>query len=141
AVILVITSDRGLCGALNANTLRATTRYVVRNHAGRARYVTIGRRGRDFLVRYSRDVLAEVSDLPDRPGIAPILPVVRAALDEFDEGRADTVLLAYARWISTLRQEPVVRTLVPVDVPDRSPGPSADYLYEPDPESVLDALL
>jgi F-type H+-transporting ATPase subunit gamma len=142
ALVIVITSDIGLCGALNANTLRAVNRHVNQEFGGKARYVTIGRKGRDFLLRYGRELVADVSGLPDRPGVKAILPAVRAALDEFDEGRADTVLLAYARWVSTLRQEPVVRPLVPVEVPDGRPeGAGADYLYEPDPENVLDNLV
>jgi len=141
AVVLMITADRGLCGPLNSNTIRAVTRYVNEHHRGQARYVTIGRKGRDFLIRYRRQVVADVSGLPDRPGIGPVLPAIHAALEEYDEGRADTVVLAYAKWISTLRQEPVVRPLLPIDIPERRGGPSADYLYEPGPEEVLDALL
>src|ERR1700738_526198 len=87
ALVLLITADRGLCGALNANTLRAATRYVNQHHHGQARYVTIGRKGRDFLARYRREIVAEVSGLPDRPGIGVVLPVIRAALDEYDQGR------------------------------------------------------
>lgn len=121
-LVVMVTADRGLCGALNANTLRAVTRYVNEHHRGQARYVTIGRRGRDFLARYRREIVAEVSGLRDRPGIAAILPVIRAALDEYDEGRADTVLLAYERWVSTLRQEPELRTLLPIELPEASPG-------------------
>jgi F-type H+-transporting ATPase subunit gamma len=141
AMVVLITADRGLCGALNANTLRTTNRYVNQHHRGQARYVTIGRKGRDFLARYRRDIVAEVSGLPDRPGIGVVLPVIRAALDEYDEGRVDTVLLAYARWVSTLRQEPEVTTLLPIELPESREGPTNDYIYEPEPESVLDALL
>jgi len=141
AVVLMVTADRGLCGALNANTIRAVTRHVNESHRGQARYVTIGRKGRDFLIRYGREVIADVSGLPDRPGIGPILPAIHAALEEYDQGRADTVVLSYARWVSTLRQEPVVRTLLPLEIPDRREGPNPDYLYEPGPEEVLDALL
>jgi F-type H+-transporting ATPase subunit gamma len=141
ALVIIVTADRGLCGALNANTIRAVVRHVNEHHRGQARYVTIGRKGRDFLVRYRRDVVADVSGLPDRPGIAPILPGVRAALAEYEEERVDTVLLGYAKWVSTLRQEPVVRTLLPIEVPNVREGPNTDYLYEPGPEEVLDALL
>jgi F-type H+-transporting ATPase subunit gamma len=141
ALMIVVTADRGLCGALNSNTLRAATRYVNEHHPGQARYATIGRKGRDFLARYRREIVAEVSRLPDRPGIAPILSLVRAALDEYDEGRVDTVLLAYARWVSTLRQDAEVRTLLPVTLPEEREGPANDYIYEPEPEAVLDALL
>jgi F-type H+-transporting ATPase subunit gamma len=143
AVMVLVTADRGLCGALNANTLRAANRYVTERHRGHARYVTIGRKGRDFLLRYRREVLAEVSGLPDRPGIGPILSTLHVALEEYEQGRADTVLLAYARWVSTLRQEAVVRVLLPIEIPERpaGSGPANDYIYEPEPEKVLDALL
>jgi F-type H+-transporting ATPase subunit gamma len=143
AVVIVVTTDKGLCGALNANTLRAVTRYVNQNHRGQARYVTVGRKGRDFLLRFRREVVADVSGIPDRPGIGEILPAIAAAMDEYNEGRADTLLLAFERWVSTLRQEPVVRTLLPFDLPEREEGggPTTDYIYEPDPETVLDALL
>ncbi|HEY4027088.1 MAG TPA: ATP synthase F1 subunit gamma [Candidatus Dormibacteraeota bacterium] len=141
ALVILVTADRGLCGALNANTIRAAVQHVNREHRGQARYVTIGRKGRDFLVRYRRDIVADASGLPDRPGIAPILPAIHAALEEYEEARIDTIVLAYARWVSTLRQEPVVRTLLPVEIPHVHEGPSTDYIYEPGPEAVLDALL
>lgn len=141
ALVIMVTADRGLCGALNSNTLRAVNRHVLQHHGGKARYVTIGRKGRDFLARYRREIVAEVSGLTDRPGIGPVLAVVRAALDEYNEGRADTVLLAYARWVSTLRQDPEVRTLLPITLPEERDGTANDYIYEPEPEAVLDALL
>ena len=143
ALVILVTSDKGLAGALNSNTLRAVNRYVNQHHHGQARYVTIGRKGRDFMARYRREIVADSSGLKDRPGIAAVLPAISAAMHEFNEGRADTILLAYARWISTLRQEAVVRTLLPFEIPEREEGaaPGADYIYEPDPESVLDALL
>jgi F-type H+-transporting ATPase subunit gamma len=142
ALVIVVTADRGLCGALNANTLRAVNRHVIQNYRGRARYVTIGRKGRDFLTRYRRDIVADASGLGDQPRVTAILPAVSAALQEYDEGRVDTVLLAYARWVSTLRQEPEVQTLLPIEIPEAEPGwTAADYIYEPGPEEVLDALL
>ncbi len=142
AVVILITSDRGMCGALNTNTIRAANRYVTQRHGGHGRYVTLGRKGRDFLIRFRREVIADASGLGDRPGIGAILPAVHVALQAYEDGEADTVLLAYARWVSTLRQEATVRTLLPVVIPEpeerRTP---ADYIYEPEPEAVLDALL
>ena len=141
-LVIVVTADRGLCGPLNANTLRAVNRYVTQQHRGQAKYVTIGRKGRDFLARFRREIVADASGLGDRPGVARILPAVAAALEEYDEDRVDSILLSYARWVSTLRQEPVIETLLPVDVPEAEPGRiTPDYIYEPDPEKVLDALL
>jgi F-type H+-transporting ATPase subunit gamma len=143
AVMILVTADRGLCGALNTNTLREANRYVNENTPDHPKWVTIGRKGRDFMIRYGRDVIADASGLPDRPSINTILPAINIALTEYMEGRADTVLLAYARWVSTLRQEAVVRPLVPVEIPEREPGapPAADYIYEPGPEEVLGELL
>jgi len=143
ALFIVVTADRGLCGALNTNTIRAVNRYANQHYRGQARYVTIGRKGRDFLARYRRDIVADASGLKDRPGEAAILPAVRAALDEYEEERIDTVLLGFARYVSTLRQEAVVRTLLPIAIPEREEGAgqAADYIYEPGPEEVLDQLL
>ncbi|MDQ6720697.1 MAG: ATP synthase F1 subunit gamma [Candidatus Dormibacteraeota bacterium] len=142
AVVVLVTSDTGLCGALNTNTFRAVNRHVNEEFGGRAGFVSIGRKGRDFTARMRRDLLADASGLGDRPAMADVLAVVRVALEEYEKGAADTVILAYARWISTLRQEPVVRTLIPVDLPEREgPSPGGDYIYEPSPEGVLDALL
>src|SRR5712691_11185035 len=103
----------------------------------------VRREGLDFLLRCRRNVIADASGLPDRPSIAGILSSVAVALDEYTKGDVDAVLLCYAKWVSTLRQEPVVRTLIPAEIPEREKdaGPRADYIYEPDPESVLDALL
>jgi F-type H+-transporting ATPase subunit gamma len=108
------------------------------------RYVTLGRKGRDFLLRFRRNVIAEVSNLPDRPSQAQVLPAVTVALEEYAKGETDAVLLCFAKWISTMRQEPEVRVLIPAEIPKREgdqQGPRADYIYEPEPEAVLDGLL
>jgi F-type H+-transporting ATPase subunit gamma len=144
ALMVLVTTDRGLCGALNVNTIRAATRYLAENHPQEQKFVTVGRKGYQFLARFRRHILAEVSGLSDRPALGEVLPVLTVALQEYMEGRADVILLAYARWISTLRQEATVQTLVPLELPHRAEGeggPTADYLYEPDPEGVLDVLL
>lgn len=143
ALVVVITADQGLCGALNSNTLRAVNRYVNQHHRGDARFVAIGRKGESFLARFRRDIVASATGIPDRSGIAPILPAVRAALSAYDQDEVDTVLLAYARFVTTLRQEATIRTLLPIQLPDRDPGQGllADYEYEPDAAHVLDALL
>src|SRR5207245_2371390 len=68
AVMILVTTDKGLCGAINVNNIRAATRYMSEHYPDHPRYVTLGRKGRDFLLRYRREVIAEVSSLPDRPG-------------------------------------------------------------------------
>jgi len=144
AVMILVTTDKGLCGAINVNNIRAATRYMNENFKERQQYVTLGRKGRDFLLRYRRDVIAEVSNLPDRPSVAQVLPAVTVALEEYAKGNTDAVLLCYAKWLSTIRQEPTIRVLIPAEIPKRESGqegPRADYIYEPEPEAVLDGLL
>jgi F-type H+-transporting ATPase subunit gamma len=142
ALMIVVTSDKGLAGAVNSNTLRAVIGYVQKHHRGQGRYVSIGRKGRNWLARFRFQLVADASGLKDRPGIAVVLPVIAAALKEYEEERVDTVLLGYARYVSTLRQDPVVRTLLPVELPKREGArlPTL-YIYEPGPEALLDALL
>jgi F-type H+-transporting ATPase subunit gamma len=144
AVMVLVTTDKGLCGAINVNNIRAATRYMNEHFPEGQRYVTLGRKGRDFLQRYHREVIAEVSGIADRPTEADVLPAVTVALEEYTKGNTDAVLLCYSRWVSTIKQEATVRVLVPAEIPKRegeSAGPRADYIYEPDPESVLDGLL
>jgi F-type H+-transporting ATPase subunit gamma len=145
AVMILVTTDKGLCGAINVNNIRAATRYMNEHHTEGQRYVTIGRKGRDFLLRYRREVIAEVSGVSDRPTVAEVLPAITVALEEYAKGNTDAVILCYSKWISTMKQEPEIRVLIPAEIPAReagkSDGPRADYIYEPDPESVLDGLL
>ncbi|MHB8611835.1 MAG: ATP synthase F1 subunit gamma [Candidatus Dormibacteraceae bacterium] len=144
AVMILVTTDKGLAGAINVNNIRAATRYMNENYPEGQRYVTIGRKGRDFLLRYRRDVIAEVSGVADRPTVAEVLPAVSVALEEYTKGDTDAVLLCYSKWITTMKQEPTVTVLIPAEIPHREAegqGPRADYIYEPDPESVLDGLL
>jgi F-type H+-transporting ATPase subunit gamma len=141
--MILVTTDKGLCGALNVNNIRAATRFMNENYPDLPRYVTLGRKGRDFLLRYRREVIADVVGISDRPGINEVLPGVAVALEEYTKGTTDAVLLCYSKWVSTMKQEATVQTLIPAEIPKREGegGPRADYIYEPDPESVLDALL
>jgi F-type H+-transporting ATPase subunit gamma len=145
AVMILVTTDKGLCGALNVNNIRAATRFMNENYPDQQRYVTLGRKGRDFLLRYRREVIADVVGISDRPAVKEVLPGVAVALEEYTKGTTDAVLLCYSKWVSTMKQEATVRTLIPAEIPQRERagdgGPRADYIYEPDPESVLDALL
>src|SRR5712691_12384486 len=141
AVMILVTTDKGLAGAINVNNIRAATRYMNEHYTEGQRYVTIGRKGRDFLLRYRRDVIAEVSGVSDRPTVVEVLPAISVALEEYTKGNVDAVLLCYSKWISTMKQEPEIRVLIPAREAGKGDGPRADYIYEPDPESVLDGLL
>src|ERR1700716_2687653 len=98
AVMILVTTDKGLAGAINVNSIRAATRYMTEHYPDQPRYVTLGRKGRDFLLRFRRNVIADSSGLSDRPAVTEILAGVAVALEEYAKGNVDAVLLAYAKW-------------------------------------------
>ena len=151
--IIMITADKGLAGAYNSNMIRATNRFMAENNWPEARLITVGRKGRDFMVRYGRNVVAEFADLPAQPTTLDIGPIARLVIDGFLSGEYDEVYLAYTNFINTLRQEPVIHLLLPIHpggteskvmgehlTLPTSPGP-VEYLYEPDPITLLDTIL
>lgn len=138
-LLLLITADRGLAGALNVNAIREALQYMQRGAP--ASLATIGRKGRDFFRRLQAPLVAEVSQIGDRPELKDILPVITVARDEYLEGRVDEVALCYTHFRSITRLEPRVTVLIPVHVPERREGTRVDYVYEPEPQVVLDQLL
>ncbi|TMC49034.1 MAG: ATP synthase F1 subunit gamma [Chloroflexi bacterium] len=138
--LILVTSDRGLAGALNANNIRVAVREM--NSAGvPVAVVTIGRKGRDMMRRLRKDLIAEVSQLGDAPTMGDVLPAIRVAIEQYESGDADQLDMVYARFISAGRQEAVVGRLLPVEPPEGAEKVAADFLYEPEPKDVLDALL
>jgi F-type H+-transporting ATPase subunit gamma len=152
ALIVLFTSDRGLCGAHNNNILHAAL------ECGREldipiRYIAVGRWGRDALWRMHADLLAEFHDLPAVPAFSDISPIARTAIEEYVEGRSDEVFLAYTDFINLLQQEPVIKRLLPLRpseielqavseyVVDMEPVGVAEYIYEPSEEAILEAVL
>jgi F-type H+-transporting ATPase subunit gamma len=151
--IILITADRGLAGAYNSNIIRATIRYMQGQGREEAKLITVGRKGRDLMIRYRRTVIAEFADLPPRPTTLDIAPITRIAIDGFLAGEYDEVYLAYTDFINTLTQEPTIRLLLPIRpgsveskvmseyLGQETTTATAEYLYEPDPAALLDALL
>jgi F-type H+-transporting ATPase subunit gamma len=114
AGVVMITSDKGLCGSLNSNIIRRTTRFLL-DEGGATGYeiVPVGRKGRDFMIRYGRPVIAEFVNYGDRPRPDYIVPIARVITDEYAAGRIDAVYLIYAEFVNTLVQRPVVMPLLP----------------------------
>jgi F-type H+-transporting ATPase subunit gamma len=139
--IVMITTDRGLVGALNVNVLRTALRFA-ENLPG-AVYVGVGRRGIGQLRRLRMRTAAEFSNLGDRPTTANTNVIARVAQEEFLAGNVDEVHLAFTRFESTMRQTPTVRRILPLvpEEEDLDAQPRLQYLFEPDPETVLDAVL
>jgi F-type H+-transporting ATPase subunit gamma len=139
-VIVLVTADRGLAGGLNSNNIRLALREIT--SAGvPVGVVTIGRKGRDLIRRVRRELIADQSMLGDRPTMGDILPAARVAIEQYENEEADQVDIVFARFVSTGRQEATLRRLLPVEPPEDAPRLAADFLYEPEPRDVLDALL
>lgn len=139
-VIILVTADRGLAGALNSNNTRLAVREM--NQAGvPVSVVTIGRKGRDIMRRLRKDLIADQSQIGDRPTMGDILPAIRVAMEQYEEGEADQVDVVYAKFVSAGRQEATLRRVLPVDPPESAEPVAADFIYEPEPKAVLDALL
>ncbi|MFN2520175.1 MAG: ATP synthase F1 subunit gamma [Candidatus Limnocylindria bacterium] len=138
--MILITSDRGLVGSLNVNMIRAAIRFAEAQPA--ASYIAVGRKGISSLRRLGRPVVAEFQNMPDRPTTADTNAIARGALDEFRQGNVDEVYLGFTRFVNTLRQEATIRRLLPfIPDEDRGDAPPLQYLFEPDPETVLNAIV
>ncbi len=140
-LMVVMTSDRGLAGALNTNTIRFALREIV-DHTGDLKVVTVGRKGRDAMRRSRVPIAAHFEGFGDRPAFTDTLPLARLVTDDFVAGTYDRVDVVYSRFISTLTQKPVLEQLLPV-VPaaDTEGIPGNQFLFEPNPDEVLRALL
>ncbi len=141
AGIVLVTTDRGLVGPLNANLLRAAFRHAESLPA--ASYVAVGRKGIGQLRRLRLPVVAEFSRLGDRPTTSDTNIVARVAQEEFRAERFDEVYLAFTRFVSTLRQVPSIRRILPLvpEEEDLDELPPLQYIFEPDAETVLEAVL
>ncbi len=140
-LVLEVTPDRGLCGGLPGNINRRTGQFMLSQEAPTA-VVTVGRKGRDFMVRTGRDLKASFTGIGERPALSDTVAISALLARMYTEGEADEVHVAYTRYVNTLVQEPVVARLLPVE-PGEFEGrvTPVDYLYEPDPAAVFGALL
>jgi F-type H+-transporting ATPase subunit gamma len=154
--VIMITADRGLAGALNTNIIRRTTRFILNEANAPVGVIPVGRKGRDFMVRYGRPLIAEFINMSDRPSIRDTYPIARVAIEEYTSGRVDAVYLIFTDFVNTLVQRPTVYRLLPVDIQGTgeegaTPGPNRaareeppqqiDYIYEPGTREVLTQLV
>ncbi len=142
--VIMVTSDKGLCGGLNTNVMRLLVNKVKEWEGGNAKVqaTAIGAKGFSFLQRYGIPVVSHVLGLGDKPHLDKMIGPVKIQLDAFSEGKIDALYLCYTQFINTMKQEAVCEQLLPLTgdklgVPDSS----WDYIYEPDPQVVLDELL
>ena len=147
AGVIVITTDKGLCGGMNTNVLRAvTTKLRELQGAGvSTEAVAIGNKGLGFLNRVGAKVVSHVTGLGDTPHLDKLIGPVKVLLDAYAEGKINAVYLSYTKFINTMKQESVVEQLLPLSSEsmqaEKTSGHSWDYIYEPDAQSVIDELL
>ena len=138
--VLVVSPDRGLCGGMHANLNRTVAQFILGRPVP-ARVIVVGRKGRDFLVRYGQDVKAVFTDLGERPVLADTLAISHLVVDAYTDGEVDEVYLAYTKYASVMSQQPVVEKLLPVTPAELTATERVGYLYEPDNATVLESLL
>jgi F-type H+-transporting ATPase subunit gamma len=146
AGFVVVTTDKGLCGGLNTNVLRATTTKIkeVQAQGLDVRTVAIGNKGFGFLNRVGAKVVSHAIGLGDTAHLERLIGPVKVLLDAYEAGEVNAVYLCYTKFINTMKQESVIEQLLPLSTEDMQAGAGGrdwDYLYEPDPQTVIDELL
>ena len=150
AGMIVVTTDKGLCGGMNTNVLRVVTNQLRDQQAAGVQTdaVAIGSKGLGFLTRIGAKVVSQATQLGDTPHLEKLIGPVKTLLDQYEKGELSAVHIAYTRFINTMKQESVIEQLLPLSAEKmqeetRASGKQMawDYLYEPDPQSVIDDLL
>ena len=150
AGVIVVSTDKGLCGGLNTNVLRLVTQKLreLQGAGVTPQTVAIGNKGFGFLNRIGAQVVSHVTQLGDTPHLERLIGPVKVLLDQYAEGKLSAVYISYTKFINTMRQEPVVEQLLPLsaskmEAEAKAAGgePGWDYIYEPDAQSVIDELL
>ena len=150
--MVLITADKGLCGSYNHNMVQAASRFVS-ELSYPVEIITVGKRGRDAMWRLGKTIVAEFSDLPPQPRLLDITPIAHTVMDGFIAGRYDVVYLAHTDFINTLNQRPAIWQLLPIRplqlgvTPvsehrgERPTQELVEYIYEPDPRTILNTVL
>ncbi len=143
--LIVVSTDRGLCGGLNTNLFKATIGAMQqwRDRGVEIDVCTIGTKAFQFFRRLKGNIVAHVSHLGDSPRFEDVLGPVKVMADSFAEGRVDAVFLVYNEFVNTMSQKPRIEQLVPItaEVKETAPTHRWDYIYEPDPKELIELLL
>jgi F-type H+-transporting ATPase subunit gamma len=143
---IVVTTDKGLCGGMNTNILRQVTLKSKELEAAgnRVEAVAIGNKGLGFLNRVGVPIVSHVTQIGDTPHLEKLIGPIKVMLDAYQDGQLDAVYLCYTKFINTMKQEPVIEQLLPLPskhLETQAGAISWDYIYEPEPQVVIDELL
>jgi len=148
-LVVLIAGDRGLAGAYNSNIVRFTLQKFGSRDIP-VSYISVGRKGRDMLIRRRKNIIAEFSHLPAAPAFADVSAIGRLAVDEFLDGKADRVYLVYTDFVNMVKQVPTIKQLLPLEIGvgegrvvafEQSKKAGAAYIYEPGEEEILDEIV
>jgi F-type H+-transporting ATPase subunit gamma len=151
--LVLISGDRGLCGAFNYNLVRTAVEFL-RKQDVPAQVITVGKKGRELMWRRGFQIVSEFSGLPAAPSVADVRAIARAVIDGYTKGKLDIVYLVYADFINTLVQRPAVKRLLPLKTTELETQAmsehavaagtervATDYIYEPSPHAILDVIV
>jgi len=149
ALVIVMTADRGLAGAYNTNVIRYVLQRFDKYHLP-VKYITVGRKGRDLLLRMRKPVIADFSNLPSAPKFSVLSAIGRLVVDDFIKGEVDEVFLIYTGCVNMARQVTTMKKLLPLEIGnaeqlvqefEHQAGPTAAYEFEPDQKEILDEMI
>jgi F-type H+-transporting ATPase subunit gamma len=146
-LVVLITSNRSLCGAYNAQILRETIKFIreEKDKVTELSFITIGRRGEASMRRLGQNVIASFADLPDNPRLQNIVPIANLVIDMFKKKDTDRVYVAYTDFVSALTQKPNYRRVLPLEKPldggVSAEKPVSEYLFEPNYEILMPLLV
>ena len=138
--IVHVAPDRGLCGGLHSNLNRRVAQFILEQQRP-VSIIAVGRKGRDFMVRYGQDVKAIFINLGDRPSLADTTAISHMLIEDYTGGLADEVYMSYVEFVSTTVQHAVIKRLLPIMPAELRPEERVGYIYEPDSPTVLGSLL
>jgi F-type H+-transporting ATPase subunit gamma len=140
--LVLVTSDRGLCGSFNANAIKAATAFLLQHRPESLNVMTIGRRGRDFVKRRRLQITAEWLDIFRNLDFSTARSIGDDLIDRYTNGAIDAVYIAYNEFKNVVSQRPVVEQILPIPRAElTAAGQGEDYIYEPEPESLFEAIL
>lgn len=144
--LIIVTTDRGLCGGLNPNLLRECVRKMQswHNEGKETRMAVYGRKGQAFIKRVGGNVLATLSNLGDKPNLKDMIGMIKVMLDAYYQGEIDALHVVYNEFVNTMSQKPIMKQLLPLPQAEEDSKALShhwDYIYEPDARELLDALL
>jgi len=141
---IVISTDRGLCGGLNSNEFKQVALDVKawKDKGVDADFATLGSKAAGFFQRFGGELLAKKAGLGDAPSIQDLIGPVKVMLDAYSEGKIDRLFVVYNNFVTTMKQEPIIDQLLPLPKAEEEVSANVwDYLYEPNPEAILETLL